>query len=59
MVALGFVVGIVVYLVGTFYAIEKLEDIAELFNVDLNILIPTFIFGDVALAIYLLKYFFG
>jgi len=59
MVILGLIVGIIVYLMGTIYAIEKLEDVAKAWNIDLSILIPTFLFVDVALAIYSLNYFLG
>ena len=59
MVILGLIVGIVVYLVGIIYAIGKLEYVAKVWNIDLSILIPTFFFADVALAIYALKYFLG
>ena len=59
MVILGLIVGIVVYLVGTIYVMEELEDVAKAWGINLSILIPTFFFADVALAIYALNYFLG
>ena len=56
---IGLIVGIVVYLVGTIYVMEKLEDVGKAWGINLSILIPTFFFVDVAFDIYLLKYFFG
>ena len=59
MVILGLVAGIIVYLVASIYLFEYLEEIAEEWEIDLSILLPTFFFADIATAIYLLDYFLG
>ena len=56
---LGLVAGIIVYLIASIYLFEYLEEIAEEWNIDLSIWLPTFFFLDIVTAIYLLDYFLG
>ena len=59
MVVLGLIAGIIIYLVANIYVFEQLEEIAEAWDIDLSILLPTFFFLGIVTAIYLLDYFLG